>query len=211
MKQLIRLSSILLLVALMVCCKGSKTAEGQTAEETVSDSLPIAKAELLRAWESVADYMDGVQPDSYLLHDIDSDGIKELFLANREVEDGDSRAVFTVVDGAFQCLCHTVYPTVGASLYHFYLGDGYLLMIHENHGEEQTAYILKNSAVERIAYSSRLIVGEEDGEPVYEFGEEGEPMLGPDFDHLEPDAAAQRYLNPQSLPEINTLPGWQRL
>lgn len=224
--------SILAFAAVLAACSGNNKAGETTAtadsvsapqdtaaavataeEEQPQNALPVSREEALKAWSTFADYMDGVKPDSYLCHDIDGDGTPEVFLANRKVKDGDARAAFTVADGKLKVITNTVYLTPSAAKYEYYVADGYLLTVIENKGVESTSYILKNSKVARIAYNSLLIVGwdEEKDKPIYEFGEEGQPMIGKDFDHLEPSDEAKKYLNPKGLKEINSLDGWQEL
>ena len=183
------------------------------APSVISDKLPVTKEETLKAWRGLRDYIDGGDFDSYLCYDVDGDGVHEVFLANRRIKDGQAQAVFTVENGKLKCLAHTTYPMPGAPVWRFYIGQGYIHVDIQGNGNEYTSYILKNSKVVRIAYNSMNIVGwdEENDKPIYEFGEEGQPMIGKDFEHLEPSDEAMKYLNTKSLTEINKIEGWQKL
>lgn len=180
------------------------------AEESVSTELPISKEEALRAWNDI-ELIENVKPDSYLCYDIDKDGKAEVFLVNKKEAYGNARAIFTVNGNKLEHLLSTVYPAPGAALWKMYVGDKYLLNIVENRGKEFTAYLMKDSKVYSIAYNSMRIVGwdEEADKPIYEFDEEGQAMIGKDFDHLEPSDEAGKYLNPEGLTEIMDLKGWQ--
>ena len=183
------------------------------APSVISDKLPVTKEEALKAWRGLRDYIHGGDFDSYLCYDVDGDGVHEVFLANRRIKDGQAQAVFTVENGKLKCLAHTAYPMPSPPVWRFYIGQGYINVDIQGDGNEYTSYILKDSKVVRIAYNSMLIVGwdEDNDKPIYEFEEEGQPMIGKDFEHLEPSDEAKKYLNTESLTEINKIEGWQKL
>lgn len=220
--------SLLAIAVLFAACSGNNKSSNNSepadslntttettaavVEEVASPKqLPVSKEVVLAAWNEYADYMDNLVPDIYLCHDIDGDGQDEIFLSNSE--NHVARAAFTVENGELKLITHGVYPTPGGATFSFYLGKGYLLSIVDNKGMEYTAYILNNSKIEKIAYNSFAIVGwdEEKDMPIYEFGEEGQPMMGADMDNLEPDENAKAFLNPDGLSEVFDLESWNSL